>query len=417
MSSNLFFMRLFNSLNRRIKNKSINHTQNNHLTRSSKRLGVCHKCAILKLESKMTEKETAGFGGEGMGGPRSSQEKLNLKLLIYNPRMFQLVTDRTTTEAEATKSRAALQTSMAQIDEVIGNSAAVAKRFNSESQFYEISKLLAQTLRRYGHGIPRNASNAFFKGIEIFRFIESKSKPQNHVNLFDNASFPGDWIRSAKWYWRDVDWRANSLNSDAALGDRFGLWKNNPEKWMMSVDLNGDVTVAANREAIRARIAAENWSPTLYTSDLGFGCKDYYAQEAEHFAAHRGQVLLGLSVLAKSGVFLVKTFTMYNLESHTLLNYTRRHFAAFYIMKPETSKPDNSECYWIGIDYVGALLAESDTDKVYNADAAAAQAKLAAAQAKKITENVTMFRSHARPYQFKSEIRRWTKTFIDSGRT
>ena len=192
---------------------------------------------------------------------------------------------------------------------------------------------------------PVNVSNAFFKALELFRIAGMSVDDR----LFDNASLPGDFIRAAIWRYGVHDWRANSLVAPDALDDRYGLVGANPTRWSMTANMNGDITVAENRQKIIAWLG--DWRPTVYTSDLGFAIRDPMREEQEHFPAHAAQIEFGFEILAPGGTMIVKSLNIFTQANQALLARCTREFRAFRIVKPLTSKADNSECYWMGWGY------------------------------------------------------------------
>ena len=265
-----------------------------------------------------------------------------------------------------------------QIDLYTQNKQDKINKWSSITSYYELSRHLKPVVQKL-ENIPPKISNAFLKGIEIFSLLKT------HKRMFDNASLPGDFIRAAEYIWPGIEWRANSLVG--GLDDRFNLIKTYPERWMMNDQMNGDVTVKANLDIIAQRLDDEKFIVDLYTSDLGFMVKNYYLEEEEHFDAHQGQVELGLRILAPGGTFIVKTFTMFNKETHRLLSETASKFKQFYVIKPETSKPDNSECYWLGINKLDQF--DEMDECIYLADAVKAADILSQIQSKKIVSNLS----------------------------
>lgn len=285
--------------------------------------------------------------------------------------------------------------------------------WDRRTSWLELSRPLAQHLRGKW-AIPRNASNAFFKGIELFNlvgpFLQEVAK-RGDIKLFDNASLPGDFIRSMQWWAArktraSVDWRANSLLG--GLDDRFGLMREHPERWMMlSVpDMNGDVTSEENCKKIVHGLG--EWRADLYTSDLGFAVSSHYHEEEEHFRAHRAQCRLAMEVLRPGGAMIVKTFTMSTAATMALISELMCSFREFYVVKPATSKPDNSECYWVGLAFQAAATGgETITPRAV----VRAQQLLAGRQAQKIKRNVELFQQNAE-LDFTPQIKRWCEQHI-----
>lgn len=350
----------------------------------------------------------------------------------------------------------------------------------------ELSRHVAQDLRGR-HGIPKDASNAFFKAIELFNLIGPHIRDSLKLNggtlrMFDNASLPGDFIRAMNWWLEHrsghtaekdensgpavLDWRANSLTG--GLDDRFGLMRDHPQKWMQNVvngiwsantssmvrhhcasgrpkelpanaelrPINGDVADMANRLDICQHLEAEKWKADVYTSDLGFAVQSYYKEEEEHLEAHLGQCLLGMDVLRLGGALVVKTFTMSEVRTMGMICHMMERFDNFFIVKPETSKPDNSECYWVCLGYRGQITHDpyGAREIRYDQGVVLAQQLLARRQAQKITQNVADYRrickqggasamhgpgGHFRRYhkQFAPLVQRWCARHIGANTT
>lgn len=284
------------------------------------------------------------------------------------------------------------------------------KIWESVSSWYEMSKPLIKACRSTC-GIPANASNAFFKAVEMFSCLDRMQAFPKTIRMFDNASLPGDFIRAAEWKFPSrVDWRANSLVG--GLDDRFGLVAQNPERWMMDATMTGDVTVQKNLDTILEKLGS--WRADLYTSDLGFGCTDYNSEEKEHYTAHRAQCMLGLRVLERGGSLVVKTFTMFDSATITLLNHMMGEFQEFRIVKPRTSKEDNSECYWVGVGFL-ASGAQPQSPVFYRSILNISTA-LTHRQCAKIKQNTEMFRSHARP-NLATQVAVWISYYVAISRS
>ena len=161
-----------------------------------------------------------------------------------------------------------------------------------------------------------------------------------------------------------LDWFASSLlpsEENKALEDRFNLYYNYQFRWLMSDGKtpgflgkitpynNGDVTKVENLQDMTRKMYKAGM-PDLYTSDLGFEVKNYLRQEEEHFTAQVGQSLCALLTLKTGGNMVVKQFTFFTEKTRNLISLLHKVFEKLYICKPQTSKPDNSENYIIGIN-------------------------------------------------------------------
>jgi hypothetical protein len=329
-----------------------------------------------------------------------------------------------------------------------------ARAWDTTTSWMELSRPLAKALRGE-HGVPKDASNAFFKGIELYNLVGPHLNSCGQtIRLFDNASLPGDFVRAMEWWAEhratrvdgdkapEVDWRANSLVG--GLDDRFGLLRDHPERWMIHPAtyavparkvlrgeagkweesdepagervMTGDVCDPAVCDEMLRRLG--DWRADIYTSDLGFAVQTYFTEEEEHFNAHSAQCFLGLRILRRGGVMIVKTFTMSTLKTMALVSHLMESFHEFYIVKPATSKADNSECYWVGINYRGPHHDPYGAREIFYPRALVqAQQLLAKRQAQKITQNVLQFRRRkCRPERqradFDAAIKRWCAQHI-----
>jgi hypothetical protein len=62
---------------------------------------------------------------------------------------------------------------------------------------------------------------------------------------------------------------------------------------------------------------------------------------------------MGLQCLAKGGTIIIKLFDIYSNATQDLFLGTAKLFERFTLYKPATSRPCNSERYFIAINYVG----------------------------------------------------------------
>lgn len=245
----------------------------------------------------------------------------------------------------------------------------VALRMSDEYQKSTGAMEFSYMLKKYKvhhskkSNIPEGGcSNAFYKMWEIMNWLNFDQKVITGDTVhFDNAAFPGDFIRAVKYYFDDItpydsSWFGNSLlpqGDTKVLGDRYSLYRDYPNRWVMDTDMgiNGDVRDLDMVNKISIMLSDENVN--LYTSDLGIPFKDRFNEEGEHIEANIGQVILGLKVLQPGGVFVVKMFGMYSDIVRQLVSFVASLFESAYILKPKTSKPDNSEVYLCGINYNG----------------------------------------------------------------
>lgn len=227
--------------------------------------------------------------------------------------------------------------------------------FSRVSTFFEMSKMLKKDIN-----IPK-VSNAYLKLYEMLNHFKIVEKNNNNIfTYFDNASFPGAFIRSLDHYVKQnvpnvkyLDWFASSLynNEKDVLGDDYNLLYNYRFRWLMNKENNGDVSNPDN--VLEFRYFFQNVGlVSLYTSDLGFDVSsDYSKQEIFHLKPNIGQILCGLESTKDGGCQITKQFTFFEIRNRIVLFLLTKMYKHVYIVKPITSKPDNSEIYIVCLNY------------------------------------------------------------------
>jgi 23S rRNA U2552 (ribose-2'-O)-methylase RlmE/FtsJ len=92
----------------------------------------------------------------------------------------------------------------------------------------------------------------------------------------------------------------------------------------------------------------------IFTADGGFDFSyDYENQEQLIFPLLIASTKIGLEVLKKGGVFILKLFDFYHKATVDLLYFLSCHFKEWTLYKPATSRPCNPEHYFIGKGFTG----------------------------------------------------------------
>ena len=113
-------------------------------------------------------------------------------------------------------------------------------------------------------------------------------------------------------------------------------------------DDTGNILIPANQRVFCERAAGAN----LFTADGGFDFSiDYTRQEEAAFSLLLASFAMGLRCLGKGGTMIIKLFDIYSDATQDLFLGTATHFKRFTIYKPATSRPCNSERYFIAQDY------------------------------------------------------------------
>jgi 23S rRNA U2552 (ribose-2'-O)-methylase RlmE/FtsJ len=219
-------------------------------------------------------------------------------------------------------------------------------------------------------GCTFNVTNAWLKCYEMvvrYELIPEELKQEEFLH-FDNAAFPGSFMTSVHHYvmtkrkWSDkYRWIASSLieKNDlnaAPLEDKYKLYSNYPDKWLMNEENNGDVLVRRNQREFYDKIGG---TVDLYTSDLGFDVSsDYNNQELMQAPANIGQIISGIITLKKGGCFITKQYMVFEMITVSVMFALSQMFEEFYLCKPITSREANSETYLVGKGFKGAVAFE-----------------------------------------------------------
>jgi hypothetical protein len=193
---------------------------------------------------------------------------------------------------------------------------------------------------------------------------------------FFNAELPGAAVCAFNHFVKtlraslDSDWRGASIvpnhesgqDTTTVLGDKYGLYSHNIDKWMMDLGAdtqdgftnNGDATIKANLIDYAARIgpASDIGGVDLYSHDAGIDVTGadthgllFNRQEQLNGKIHFGCALAGLMTLRIGGAFIAKQYTALETYSWNLIIIYASLFDKFYLSKPLTSRPYNSEMY------------------------------------------------------------------------
>lgn len=241
----------------------------------------------------------------------------------------------------------------------------------------------------------KHVTNAWMKYWELYtqynvvpvrsqdRMREPKDRTQEPKDrkflAFFNAELPGAALCAFNHYMHtmrpdvEFDWRASSLaptaqstlgeiTTQSALGDNYGLFAHNRDKWLMTLPTengrknNGDVTNLINIEDFAATIGPESefGGVDFYSHDAGIDVSDdFNNQELANAKVHLGCALTGFMTLRKGGTFIAKQYTFFETFTWNLLIIYAQLFEEFYICKPLTSRPYNSEIYLVGKGFRG----------------------------------------------------------------
>lgn len=241
-------------------------------------------------------------------------------------------------------------------------------------------------------GLGGVVTNATLKMLELLVFLEGWLPPPGApaYRVFCNAELPGAFVMAIHHHaactgrLAALDWVASSFAPEARsaepgrdhefLEDQYGLYAAHRGRWLMGEGapgdpppaggapgappprLAGDLTRAAEVAALAARARARlgGRGAALYTSDAGIDVSgDFNSQEGATALLNFGQVLCGLLALAEGGCLVAKTYTFFRPFSRGLMAYAATLFEAAAVVKPYTSRPGNSEVYFVGRGFRG----------------------------------------------------------------
>ncbi len=239
--------------------------------------------------------------------------------------------------------------------------------------FDPLNKEKFNIMRKYN---ACNVTNAWLKCYELLSYFKLLEHADSCV-YFDNAAFPGSFILATYQYIaltniKKFNWHASSLveiteeNKDP-LDDKYDLYKNYPDNWMMHKKNNGDIIKMENirdfADQFKKIYNIEN-PVNLYTCDLGFdSSSDYNNQEHLHSIANLGQIVCGLTVVAEKGNMIIKHYTLFSQFTRSYLTLLTTMFEQVFVVKPMSSKRTNSETY---IVCKGFLISDIKSNKYYN---------------------------------------------------
>ena len=232
----------------------------------------------------------------------------------------------------------------------------------------------------YNMAVSTNAS------LKMYEILGSMRVCKDLIRVFCDAELPGAFIVAINHYVRtrcppsaSFDWVASSYDPDTeggkehtVLEDKYGIYAGHRNRWLQGPRPNalppgeepvtGDVTdpdvVVVLADAVHARFpptADVGSGASLYTSDAGTDVSDNFnEQESKTALINFGQVLAGVASLAVGGNLVTKQYTFFSIFNRSLIAALAGMFEEFYVMKPQTSRPANSEVYLVGKGFRGA---------------------------------------------------------------
>lgn len=261
------------------------------------------------------------------------------------------------TQMDPYSTRQSLTDLLRAIDMFAGLRPTIGKTYNGQAvtnAWLKMYELLWQ-MRLVDHAVRDNGDP-----LRVFFNAELPGGFLCAVNHFVATQTPGielKWVASSLYPWESP--RTTHYGPADVLGDYYGLYAGNPDRWLMDAEMRGDVTSPADADALCARAAERlGGAADLYVADAGINVGGAYNRQEELAAqVNLGQLYVGLVSLRPGGTLVAKTYTFTRAMSVGLIVVCASLFENFYVTKPRASRPVNSEVYLVGTGFRGVSRA------------------------------------------------------------
>jgi hypothetical protein len=225
---------------------------------------------------------------------------------------------------------------------------------NAWMKMYECMSLLNEPLLSKIAKATTRTGTSVSRDFNSFHIAEAPGNFMVAMNHYLYSHYPQiDWTWAANSY-RDLYSQTRDNANTHYLTDTYGLIKNHKDRWIFGVDGDGDITSPANIRSFVTEMEQRFPSGLHFiTSDVKFVPPDanYDEEEWQNIPVQMGHMLSSLVTLKKGGAMMLKEFTFFEAPKMSHLYLLANCFTKLYIVKPETSRPANSEVYVVGIGY------------------------------------------------------------------
>jgi len=222
-------------------------------------------------------------------------------------------------------------------------------------------------------------SRSYFKIVEILKatnFLKEVAKDVQYLRSAHVAEGPGgfiqgfiDLVEESKKKVKRVD--AITLRSDKQYIPGWKKASNFLKKYSniinisYGIDNSGDIYKVENQNHFVSQLPQK---VHLFTADGGFDFSiDYSLQEKQIFSLLVCSFIIGFQTLTLNGYCIIKLFDTYSESTQTIISLCGSCFKEYTIYKPVSSRPCNSERYFIGKHYKGVNNEVLETLKlIYN---------------------------------------------------
>ena len=219
-------------------------------------------------------------------------------------------------------------------------------------------------------------SRSYYKMIEIWQNLDlADSIPKEFITAH-SAEGPGGFIEAIVDIATKTGYslqgslamtlRSTDKNIPGWKKSQAFLHKNPGVEITYGKDNTGNLYNLENHTAFKEILATKSTGGKahLYTADGGFDfTNDFNNQEENVIQLLLAEILLGLTVLEKGGVLIIKFFDTVLQPTLEMLYITTRHFREWTITKPKTSRAANSERYLVCRGFLGA---QEDTVRIFS---------------------------------------------------
>lgn len=208
-------------------------------------------------------------------------------------------------------------------------------------------------------------SRSYFKMIEMLYaidFYKDIKEDKKHIRSAHIAEGPGGFMQAFIDVSDQHKKQVKSMHAITLKSDKHYIpgWKKATNFLKRYSDIvhicygkdgTGDIYKKENQSHF---IRAVSHKVDLFTADGGFDFSfDYSQQEKQIFPLLICSFLVGFQTLAINGTCIVKIFDTYSASTQTLVSLCGSCFKEYTLYKPATSRPCNSERYFIGKKFKG----------------------------------------------------------------
>ena len=224
-----------------------------------------------------------------------------------------------------------------------------AKRISNKYEF-----IFSSGYNKFNLVKKKPLSRAYFKLWEILHDFDiiQKNVKTNSAHIADG---PGGFIECVCDYFEKYNHEHTSIHGITlrSTDRKIPNWKVSKEH-LCNFNIGLYDGCIYDRTVINDFIeTVGNHSAEFVTADGGFDfSKDFNNQEKQCYKLMFCEVYIALRIQKNKGNFLLKVFDLFSSETITLLAMCSSFYKNMYVIKPNTSRPANSEKYLLFTNYI-----------------------------------------------------------------